>query len=68
MSTPASSPAVLPASPPWRTVSDVAREYNKHSVTIKRWCATGFIFRLGFIIKRDPKGQWLLRREHPEQP
>lgn len=46
----------------WLPVSVVAREYNKDSKTIKRWCSSGFILRLGFVIKRDPKGHWLLMR------
>lgn len=46
----------------WVPVSTVAREYNKHAVTIKRWCADGFILRLGFRVKIDPKGRWLLQK------
>ncbi len=46
----------------WVPVSRIAREYNKHAVTIKRWCASGFILRLGFRVKKDPKGHWLLSR------
>jgi hypothetical protein len=44
----------------WIPVSVIAKEYNKNSVTIKRWCSSGFILRLGFRIKRDPKGRWML--------
>ena len=48
----------------WVPVSVVAKEYNKTSVTIKRWAATGFILHLGFRVKRDPKGRWLLSRSN----
>jgi len=51
----------------WIPVSKVAREYNKHAMTIKRWCASGFIIHLGFRVRRDPKGQWFLSRIIPEQ-
>lgn len=51
----------------WIPVSQVAREYNKHVVTIKRWCVSGFIIHLGFRVRRDPKGQWFLSRNEPEQ-
>lgn len=44
----------------WIPVSVVARDYQKHPVTIKRWCSSGFILHLGFRVKRDPKGRWLL--------
>lgn len=46
--------------PAWIPVSEVAREYQKTSITIKRWCASGFILRLGYKVKRDPKGRWFL--------
>lgn len=46
----------------WVPVSQIAREYQKHPMTIKRWCTSGFILHLGFRIKKDPKGRWLLSR------
>lgn len=48
----------------WVPVAEVAREYNKSAMTIKRWCADGFILRLGFRVKKDPKGRWLLSRSN----
>jgi hypothetical protein len=51
----------------WVRVSTVAREYNKSAMTIKRWCASGFMFRLGYRVKKDPKGQWLVSQIQPEQ-
>jgi hypothetical protein len=44
----------------WKPVSEVAREYNKSPITLKRWALSGFILKLGFRVKRDPKGRWFL--------
>lgn len=52
----------------WVPISVVAREYQKHTVTLKRWARTGFILHLGFRVRRDPKGQWFLMKVEPEQP
>jgi hypothetical protein len=51
----------------WVPVSEIARRYGKHSVTIKRWCKDGFILHLGFRIRKDPKGQWFLCETSNEQ-
>lgn len=50
----------------WEPVSVVAREYNKHSMTLKRWCKSGFILTLGYRVLCDPKGRWWVERP-PEQ-
>lgn len=56
----------------WRTVSEVAREYQKAPITILRWCQEGFLLTLGYRLKRDTTGHWLIgcpvietRRTHP---
>jgi ribosomal protein S6 len=51
----------------WTPISQVAKDYNKHVVTLKRWCADGFILRLGFRVKKDPKGRWFLMDVSTEQ-
>jgi hypothetical protein len=50
----------------WRTVSEVAREYQKAPITIARWCEDGFILTLGYRLKRDVTGHWLIGTPYTE--
>jgi hypothetical protein len=43
-------------------MSQFAREFNKSRCTILRWINTGFIFTLGYDVKRDVTGHWYLRQ------
>jgi len=42
----------------WVPVSALAREYQKHPFTIRRWITSGFIFTLGYRVRRDVTGHW----------
>jgi hypothetical protein len=44
----------------WVPASHLAREFNKTRITIRRWCATGFILTLGYRTMRDVRGHWLV--------
>jgi len=44
----------------WVPVSEVAEEYGRTSRTITRWCHEGFPFQLGYQVKRDETGHWLI--------
>ena len=50
----------------WIPVAQMAREYHKSKDTIKRWIEDGFILQLGYTVKRDPSGYWLIGK--PMQP
>ena len=49
----------------WIPVSQIAREYHKNPWTIVRWIRDGFAAELGFVIKRDVSGRWLLGKPLP---
>jgi len=44
----------------WVPVSDFAVEFNKNPVTIKHWIANGFLLELGYRVKRDFTGHWII--------
>lgn len=46
---------------PWIPISQLAKEYQKSRVTIFRWIQSGFIYTLGYEVKRDPTGHWYVR-------
>lgn len=51
----------------WVPASELAHEYGKTRQTIINWCADGFMLSLGFKVRRDPTGHWLVglsREEH----
>jgi hypothetical protein len=51
-------------SPPptgWLTIADVARRVGKTRQTVHNWVVSGFILTLGYRVKRDYTGYWLLQ-------
>lgn len=40
--------------------SVVAIEFNKTRVTMMNWCRSGYFIELGYRIRKEPKGQWLI--------
>lgn len=44
----------------WIPLAYIAREFNKHPFTVRKWCASGFILSLGYRTRRDPKGHWFV--------
>lgn len=52
----------------WVKLSDFARVYNRSSDAIRLWCESGFCVELGFTVRRDVTGHWLIGvpLSHPE--
>lgn len=48
----------------WMPISVVAKEYNRHPESIRRWCENGFLIELGFTIRRDETGHWIVGIPH----
>jgi hypothetical protein len=44
----------------WIPLSAVAKEYNRHPESIRRWCVSGFLIELGFSIRQDETGHWIV--------
>lgn len=44
----------------WLPLSDIAREYNRHPEAIRQWCKSGFIIELGYSLRRDETGHWIV--------
>lgn len=51
----------------WVPTGELAHQYGKTQRTIIRWATDGFLLSLGFQVRRDIKGHWLVglsREEH----
>jgi hypothetical protein len=44
----------------WVTIADVARRLGKTRQTVHNWVTSGFILTLGYRVRRDYTGYWLL--------
>jgi hypothetical protein len=44
----------------WFKVGEIAKQYQKSPFTIWRWCREGFIFSLGYRLRRNVKGQTMI--------
>ena len=44
----------------WVPASEVAIEFGRVPRTMRRWCDTGYVLNLGYRIKRDQTGHWLV--------
>lgn len=44
----------------WMSPPRLGKLFNKHGDTIRIWCHSGFILTLGYKLKRDPKGHYLI--------
>jgi hypothetical protein len=44
----------------WLPISAIAREYNRDPESIRRWCLNGFMIELGYTIRRDETGHWIV--------
>jgi hypothetical protein len=44
----------------WFKPSEIAKQFNKSPMTIRRWCGSGFILTLGYRLRRDVKGQTMI--------
>lgn len=40
----------------WYKLSEIARQFQKSEMTIWNWCNNGFIFTLGYRLRRDVSG------------
>ena len=50
----------MPPGITWQRPSQFAAEYNKSPLTVRRWCRSGFILTLGYLVVIDPKGRWMI--------
>ncbi len=50
----------------WLTISQVAHDFNRTRQTIHDWVVTGFIITLGYQVRRDYRGYWLLLPPTPQ--
>ena len=44
----------------WLSVSHIAREYNRTPRQMRNWCANGLLIELGYTIRRDETGHWIV--------
>lgn len=44
----------------WVPLSEFANVYHKHRRTIRNWIDDGFIFKLGYRVKKDASGYWYI--------
>ena len=44
----------------WLSVSEYAAEWNKDASTVRKWCCNAFALKLGYKLRRDPTGHWLI--------
>lgn len=44
----------------WVPVSVIALEYQRTPQFIRRWCSSGYILELGYSLRRDSLGHWLV--------
>jgi hypothetical protein len=42
----------------WLDVKQFADTQHKNPVTIRQWCATGFVVELGYLLHCDTTGHW----------
>jgi hypothetical protein len=51
----------------WLNAREFAAKQNKVKNTIYKWCASGFIIELGFVLSRDATGHYLIGvpKTHP---
>lgn len=50
----------------WIPASEIAREYNRTPRLIRVWCSTGFLIELGYRIRRDATGHWIVGVPHSQ--
>jgi len=50
----------MPEETVWLTVKEFAYRQNRSPVSIWRWCDTGFIIELGYLLHRDITGRILI--------
>jgi hypothetical protein len=52
---------VMTASPvKWVPLSVIAIEYNRVPAAIRQWCSNGFILELGYSLRKDSTGHWIV--------
>lgn len=44
----------------WVPISSFARVYNRDTETIRRWIISGLIVEIGFSIRKELTGRWLI--------
>ena len=48
----------------WVSAQEFADEYHKSRGTIGNWIETGYILQMGFRLKRDISGFWLIGKPY----
>lgn len=49
----------------WLPISELAVEYNRTPRLMRIWCANGFLIELGFRVRRDETGHWIVGVPEP---
>lgn len=49
----------------WVPITVIAVEYKRSPEFIRRWCVSGFILELGYSLRRDLDGRWLVGVPQP---
>jgi hypothetical protein len=44
----------------WVSASEIAKEYNRSPRMMRIWCTSGFFIELGFSVRRDETGHWII--------
>jgi hypothetical protein len=44
----------------WLPLSAIAREYQKSAKQIRLWARDGLLIEIGFMVRRDPTGHWII--------
>lgn len=51
----------------WLTVSNFAKKMNRQPITIYKWCESGFIVELGYLLRKDCTGRWSIGIPHKHE-
>jgi hypothetical protein len=44
----------------WLPANAIALEYNRSPRLIRVWCTNGFLIELGYRVRRDETGHWIV--------
>jgi hypothetical protein len=48
----------------WIPLSMLAEEYNRSTRLMRQWVQTGFVLELGYAVRRDETGHWIVGVPH----
>ncbi len=44
----------------WLPLTTFAEQYGRHPNSIRQWCRSGFMIELGFYVRKDVTGHWIV--------